>query len=226
MIRSIRSLLVAALVLAPTLAGAAATVVREPAFDLPHIYADSDLELARENGREIAKDRLAQMILLARVGRGTLYQAFGLLSPGTLSDDVEARRTGYTSSELNSMWEKLPAADREFILEYCRGVNDTIEAVYAGALPEPVELPLLRSIVGDGDLFGNATLISDQIDPFYLAPGGADPDRPMAGFQFTPEMAMAIAVLQVRNFGFESFNDVKDGDVIESYTMEQVEAEL
>ena len=31
----------------------AATTVREAAFGLPHIYADTDLELARENGREI-----------------------------------------------------------------------------------------------------------------------------------------------------------------------------
>ena len=51
---------------------AAADVVREPAFGLPHFYADTDVELARENGREIAKDRLGQLILLARVGRGTL----------------------------------------------------------------------------------------------------------------------------------------------------------
>ena len=49
----------------------AAVTVREPAFGLPHIFADTDLELARENGREIAKDRLGQIILLARVGRGT-----------------------------------------------------------------------------------------------------------------------------------------------------------
>ena len=59
---------------APAFAGA--VTVREPAYGLPHIFADTDLELARENGREIAKDRLAQLVLLARVGRGTLYQAF------------------------------------------------------------------------------------------------------------------------------------------------------
>src|SRR6185503_2518660 len=113
----------------------AAVTVREPAFGLPHIYADTDLELARENGREIAKDRLGQIILLARVGRGTLYQAFGLLDSSTINDDIEARRTAYTSSELNGMWAKLPTADRDAILEYCKGVNDTIEQVYAGSLP-------------------------------------------------------------------------------------------
>jgi acyl-homoserine lactone acylase PvdQ len=60
---------------AVTVASPGAVTVREPAFDLPHIYADTDLELARETGREIAKDRLDQLIIMARVGRGTLYQA-------------------------------------------------------------------------------------------------------------------------------------------------------
>src|SRR6185503_20207326 len=86
----------------------AATTVREPAFGLPHIFADTDAELARENGREIAKDRLAQLILLARVGRGTLYQAFAPLDATTLNSDLEARITGYTSAELNDMYAKLP----------------------------------------------------------------------------------------------------------------------
>ena len=76
--------------------------MREPAFGLPHIFADTDVELARENGRQIARDRLVQMILLSRVGHGTLYQAFGGLDPSRLNDDISARRTAYTSSELKS----------------------------------------------------------------------------------------------------------------------------
>jgi len=192
---------------APVPALAGAVTVREPAYGLPHIFADTDLELARENGREIAKDRLAQLVLLARVGRGTLYQAFSSLSADTIESDLEARLTGYTSSELNQMYERLPARARSLVLEYCRGVNDTIEAVYAGALREPVEVALLRGLGLEADLFGNATDVSDQVDPFYRAPGGADPEHPLAGFQFTPEMALAIAVLEVRNFGFNSFEE-------------------
>ena len=85
-----------------------AVTVREPAYGLPHIYADTDLELARENGRQIARDRLGQMILVSRVARGTLYQAFGVLDAGTFNDDLEVRRDTYTSSELNDMYAKLP----------------------------------------------------------------------------------------------------------------------
>jgi len=188
-----------------TVASPGAVTVREPAFGLPHIYADTDLELAREGGREIAKDRLGQLILMARVGRGTLYQAFSLLDPSTLNDDMEVRRTGYTSSELNNMFAKLTADMQAQILEYCKGVNDTIDDIYAGTLPEPLEINLFKNMLGLGnDLFGNATNISDQVDPYYAAPGG---EWPNAGFQFTPEIAMAIAVLQIRSFGNKSFDE-------------------
>jgi hypothetical protein len=192
-----------AIALAATAHGAA-TTVREPAFGLPHIFADTDAELARENGREIAKDRLVQLILLARVGRGTLYQAFAPLDPSTLNGDVEARMTGYTSAELNSMWQHLPTRERDFVLEYCKGVNDTIEAIYAGSSPEPLEVNILRSLGLSLDLFGNATALSGSPDPLYAPPGG---DWPNAGFQFTPEMAMAIGVLEVRNFGLGGFDE-------------------
>jgi hypothetical protein len=192
-------------ILSATVAFGAATTVREPAFGLPHIFADTDLELARENGREIAKDRLVQIILLARTGRGTIRQPFGILDPTTLDDDIEARRTAYTSGELNNMYQKLPQRERDAILEYCKGVNDTIDAIYATTLPEPLEVNILRNLLGLSlDLFGNATDISDGVDPFYAPPGGAWPN---AGFQFTPEMVMAISVLEVRNFGLGGFDE-------------------
>jgi penicillin amidase len=206
-IRSI-TLALAIVLVAPTQALAASSTVREPAFSLPHIYGDTDVEMARENGREIAKDRLVQIILLARVGRGTLHQALGALDPGLLNDDISTRSTGYTSSELNNMYAKFPQRERDLIFAYCQGVNDTIDDIYAGTLPEPIEINILRSPfagieIGD-DLFGNKTNISDQVDPLYAPPGG---EWPNAGFQFTPEVAMSIAVLEIRNFGFESFNE-------------------
>jgi hypothetical protein len=192
----------------PPLASAASVSVREPAFDLPHFYADTDLELVRMAGREIAKDRLVQMILFARSGRGTLHQPFGLLTPTFLPSDIATRQTNYTSSELNNMYAKMPQRERDLVLEYCKGVNDTIEEIYAGSLPQPLEVFLLRNLLGLGaDLFGNATNISDQVDPFYLAPGGADPDRPNAGFQYTPEVVLGVGLQLVRQFSLHTFNE-------------------
>ena len=86
------------------------------------------------------------------------------------------------------MFAKLPQRERDIVLAYCKGVNDTIDEIYAGALPEPIEVNILRTLGFGDDLFGNATNISDQVDPYY-APAAADPERPNAGFQFTPEMA-------------------------------------
>src|SRR5262249_4674039 len=43
-----------------------------------------------------------------------------------------------------------------------------------------------------------------QLDPFYVPPGG---EWPHAGFQFTPELVMSIAILEVRNFGINAFNE-------------------
>ncbi len=206
------AILLASLVFTPQQASADSATLRETAFSLPHFYGDTDLELARENGREIAKDRLVQMILLARVGRGTLHQALGILDPGLLNGDINTRRSLYTSSELNGMYARLPANLRDAILAYCEGVNDTIEGIYAGSNPEPLEVNILRSLGLGADLFGNATDISDGLDPLYRAPfavdpNNADPSRPLAGFQFTPEILAAVAVLEVRNFGLESFNE-------------------
>ncbi len=195
-------------VASPPLASAASLSAREPAFGLPHFYADTDLELVRLTGREIAKDRLVQMILFARSGRGTLYQPFGLLDPSFLQSDINTRRTAYTSSELNNMYAKMPQRERDLILEYCKGVNDTIEDIYAGSLPEPLEISILKDFLGLGaDLFGNRTNISDQVDPFYLAPGGADPARPNAGFQYTPEVVLGVGLQLVRQFSLHTFNE-------------------
>jgi acyl-homoserine lactone acylase PvdQ len=77
-LRWIPAILAAWALLAPSAGFGAATTVREPAFGLPHIHATTDVELSRENGKQIARDRLGQMMLVARVGRGTLYQVFGL----------------------------------------------------------------------------------------------------------------------------------------------------
>lgn len=202
-----RRLVIGALLWGLTAAPAASAVtVREPAFALPHFSAATDVELARENGRAIARDRLGQLILLARVGRGTLAEVFAPLDPSTLQDDIFTRTTQYTSRELNDMFAKLPERERRILLAYCDGVNDTIEAVYAGQAPEPLEVTLLKTLGFASNLFGNAANISDQADPFYRAPGD-DPERPHAGFQFTPELAVSIGILEVRNFGLESFEE-------------------
>ena len=163
----------------PASASPGMIVYRDAAFGLPHIYADTDLELARENGREIAKDRLGQIVLISRVARGTLYQAFGLLDPARSTTTSRSRRAGYTSSELNSMFGKLPADVRALHPGVLQGrERHHRRDLRRHARRSRRRCSCSRSLGLGNDLFGNATNISDQVDPYYKAPGGADPEQP------------------------------------------------
>src|SRR5262245_7720460 len=172
-------------------ARATAHTVREPSNSIPPIRADSDVELFFEYGRQSAKDRLGQFVLLARFARGT---AAGLFGSGSLNSDVGTRSLQYSSSELNDMFAKLPATARAGFDAYIAGVNAEINAVLAGAPPTmPVEVGTAVAL-GQGDnLFGNKTNLSDQVDP------GWSPTS-----QFTRELTVAMSILQVRNFGSSS----------------------
>ncbi len=172
-------------------AHAAAYTVREPSNAIPHIHADSDNELFFEYGRQSAKDRLGQFLILARFARGT---AAGLFGGSSLNSDIGTRSLQYSSSELNDMFAKLPAAAQAGFDAYIAGVNVEINAVLAGGLPSmPVEVGTAVAL-GQGDnLFGNKTNISDQVDP------GWSPTT-----QFTRELTVAMTILQVRNFGSSS----------------------
>lgn len=191
-----RSLTAALAVIAILAAGASVAqavvhTVREPSNGIPHIHASSDLELFEEYGRQAAKDRLGQFVLLARFARGT---AAGLFGPASLNSDITTRSLQYSSSELNDMFAKLPADSRAAIDAYIAGVNTEINTVLGGGLPSmPVEVGTAVALVQGDNLFGNKTNLSDQVDP------GWSPTT-----QFTRELSLAITVLQSRNFGSSS----------------------
>ena len=180
-----------AVVLLAADARASAVTVREPAFDIPHIHADTDAELFFEYGRQAARDRLGQFVLIARFARGT---AAGLFGAGSLGSDIGTRSLQYSSSELNDMFAKLPPQSQAAIDAYAAGVNAEIIAVLSGPLGSmPVEVGTAVAL-GQGDnLFGNKNNLSDQVDPGY---------SPLT--QFTRELTVAITVLQTRDFGSSS----------------------
>lgn len=192
-----RRTLTAALTLLVALMGSASIAlavphtVREPSNNIPHIHAASDVELFEEYGRQVAKDRLGQFVLLSRFARGT---AAGLFGAGSLNSDIGSRSLAYSSSELNDMFAKLPADSQAAIDAYIAGVNAEINAVLSGPPGSmPVEVGT-AVVLGQGDnLFGNKNNLSDQVDPGYSA-----------ATQFTRELSVAITVLQSRNFGSSS----------------------
>src|SRR5262245_64979100 len=158
--------LCALLVVGAGTARATAHTVREPSNSIPHIRADSDAELFFEYGRQSAKDRRGQFVLLARFARGT---AAGLFGSGSLNSDVGTRSLQYSSSELNDMFAKLPATARAGFDAYIAGVNAEINAVLAGApRTMPVEVGAAVAL-GQGDkLFGKKTNLCERVDTRML----------------------------------------------------------
>ncbi len=205
-----------ALILSTTTpARAASVVIRDPAFSLPHVCADTDLDAARQQGYEAVRDRAVQFLLFMNVARGTLHRALGLLGVDA-ADDIEVRRSGYSRNELNRMFETLPADGQALITAYADGVNAALGDMLAAPprLAPPLELTFFRqsAVAGKANLFGNAKALTQGqgLDPNYL-PLGQGP-YPTSGFQFTPELTMAFAVFQVRNFGVDVWDQLGMAD--------------
>ncbi|NQY90608.1 MAG: penicillin acylase family protein [Deltaproteobacteria bacterium] len=191
---------------------AAAVTLREPGFGLPHTCADTDVEAMRELGYEVARDRMVQFLLFSNVGRGTLHGALGLMGID-IDDDIVARRTGYSRLELNLMFERLPLEGQQELLAYMDGVNAAINQMYKplGDIKAPMSLKFFKqgSVAGPLNIFGNGKVLTqgEGLDPYYEAPGiGAT--YTSSGSQFTPELAMSFAILQVRDFGFEAWDEI------------------
>jgi len=197
--------------LAATVGHADVVTIRDPAFDLPHVCADTDIEAAREQGYQAARDRAAQFLLIMNTARGTLHGALGLL--GVDADgDIETRVTGYSRNELNLMFNRLSASEQAIIIAYCEGVNKALNEMLAitPLLEEPLELNFFKqpAVAGKDNLFGNKDVLTQGqgADPYYQGLGA--PGYGPAGFQFTPELVMAFAVLQIRNFGYEGWDEI------------------
>jgi hypothetical protein len=190
---------------------AAAVTIRDPAFDLPHVCADTDVNAAREQGFAAFRDRAGQFLLVMNVARGTLHRAIGTLGVSS-SGDIETRRTGYSRLEFKQMYDALPADSRAILLAYAEGVNEALNAMVMqnGTLEPPLEVRFFRQadVAGAANLFGNATELTqgEGADPFYDPPG--TPPFLASGFQFTPELSLAFAVLQIREFGFEAWDEL------------------
>src|SRR5262249_19731018 len=158
------------------------------------VCGDTDVNAARQQGFEAARDRIAQFLLVMSVARGTLYRPLGNL--GVAPDgDIETRRTGYSRSEYNKMFQGMSADAQAVLLAYCDGVNDAINEMVKGmpTIDAPLELKFFRQgvVAGPNNLFGNATVLTqgEGPDPYYVAPA-SHPTYHSGGFQFTPELAL------------------------------------
>src|SRR5206468_12563509 len=81
------------------------TILRD-AHGVPHIFANSMDDLLFTNGYVEAQDRLFEMEIFRRAGRGTLSEVLG---SSFLEMDSAIRRDLYTEAERQAQFDALPA---------------------------------------------------------------------------------------------------------------------
>lgn len=103
-------------------------------YGVPRIDAPDLATAFRLAGRAVAEDRLWQMEMSRRIGRGRLAEVQG---PSGVASDREVLLTGYTDAELDSQVNALPVEVREAWSAYADGVNEVIQERKAcKSLPE------------------------------------------------------------------------------------------
>jgi len=107
--------------------GETAWVCRD-AYGTPHIYAPSEPALFYANGYTTAEDRLYQLDLYRRDGKGTLA---ALLGSGYIGHDQQVRRDGYTEIERQAQFDALPTRFSMMLTSYRDGINARIAEAIA-----------------------------------------------------------------------------------------------
>jgi penicillin amidase len=98
------------------------TVERDQ-WGVPHIRASSVEDMAEAQGYVLAQDRLWQMDLLRRVGRGQLSE---ILGPATLAIDQDFRAMNFSRTAEREA-QQLDPESRKVMDAYARGVNRFLE---------------------------------------------------------------------------------------------------
>ena len=112
-------------------------LVERDNWGIPHIRASSVEDMVEAQGYVMAQDRLWQMDLLRRVGRGQLSE---ILGPATLDVDKQFRTMGFGRAADRDI-PLMESAQRALMEAYARGVNRFIEQ-HGDRLP--LEFSLLK----------------------------------------------------------------------------------
>ena len=103
-------LLTLTMVLGISVAWGNVSVTRDQ-YGIPSITADTEEELFEEFGYITAVDRLWQMEVNKRWGRGTLAEIYG---PKLVPSDMQARLMGYTEEEYQTMFDQVSPDGKNF----------------------------------------------------------------------------------------------------------------
>ena len=126
-------------------------------------------------GYNIARDRLWQLELYRRLGRGTLSELYG--SPAK-QQDILVRTTGYSDEELDEGFENSTADSKNVISAYIHGINRHISEVRGDTSLLPMEFAGLGlTEIRDWnhrDVLAWAALLQRNFDPMDYALGQVD----------------------------------------------------
>ena len=123
-----------------------ATVLRD-AHGVPHIFASNLDDLFFTNGYVEAQDRLFEMEILRRAGKGTLSEVLGA---AYLDMDIAARRDLYTPAEWQAQLDALSPADRQSLTQFAAGATRYIcEARLDPSSKMPAEYAALAFLPDD-----------------------------------------------------------------------------
>lgn len=112
--------------------------IRRDGRGIPFIEAENEEDLYFAQGYAAATDRLWQMELLRRTGRGELAEIFG---SSVLNEDKQRRNLGFAVVS-EQMVSRLSSSSRAVLEAYARGVNALIESLSEKSLP--LEFRLLQ----------------------------------------------------------------------------------
>jgi penicillin amidase len=117
------------------------TAVTRDQYGIPSIKADTEEELFEEFGYITAVDRLWQMEVNKRWGRGTLAEIFG---PNLVPADMQNRLMNYTEDEYKAMFDRVSADGKNLYTAYLKGVNRRVDEVLADPKLMPMEYLALK----------------------------------------------------------------------------------
>jgi len=133
-------ILVLLIVMGFSIAWGSATVARDQ-YGIPSITADTEEELFEEFGYITAVDRLWQMEINRRWGKGTLAEIFG---PNLVPSDMQNRLMNYTEDEYRAMFAQHSADTRNLFTAYLKGINRRVDEVLAEPKIMPMEYLALK----------------------------------------------------------------------------------
>ncbi len=139
-----------------------ATVIRD-AYGVPHVFATNLDDLNYTNGYVQAQDRLFEMEILRRAGKGTLSEVLGA---SYLEMDVTTRRDLYTPAEWQAQFDALPMVDQQSITKFTEGVNRYICEARLDASKLPAEYAALAFTPDDWTVLDSIAAGDFQVGVF------------------------------------------------------------